>query len=124
MMQSDLDQDSVQVEFSFVDGDGDLGHAPRDGKADLYVLDQRTGELHEQINFPELPKSDGRAMSGKVKVWIFTSCCFLPFDQITAPCSSPLDRPTDTIAYMLYIKDRAGNASNIVSTQPIVLICR
>lgn len=124
MIQSDLDQDSLLFTFSFTDGDGDLGYGIGDSRPDIFIIDSRTNAIHESVKLPEFPDNGGRSISGNMHVWIYSTCCFLPFNNIIPPCSNPPSHPTDSMYFELYIKDRAGNESNRIQSSPIILHCK
>ncbi len=126
-------QDSLYIEFSFTDGDGDLGF--EDYSTDdcelcdsscyshptfsLFVLDNRyinivngdTIRCLKTFNVPYVPpKGATDAISGSVTVLLTNEFC-LPGKVI------------DTVNYSIVIKDRAGNFSNRIETGNIILLC-
>lgn len=125
-------QDSLYIEFTFTDGDGDLGF--EDFSTDdcelcdsscyshptfsLFVLDSRFNVLNgdtirclKTFNVPYVPpKGATEAISGTITVLLTNEFC-LPGKAI------------DTVRYGIVVKDRAGNFSNKIETRDIILLC-
>jgi hypothetical protein len=111
-----------RLKFHFEDGNGDLGLAvPTEGQVDttnlFFTLFRKTGGIMVAApdNDPLKPSSyripymvrqgQNKILKGTISVvflYLFYS-------------------PTDTISYDFYIKDRALNESNIVSTSEIII---
>lgn len=120
--QNNLNTDSVYLYFSFTDGDGDLGHAARDTFRNVFIVDTRTGNIQDRFKTPFIPlEGVGNGITGDIELLMYTTCCLFP-DNIP-PCSEPEQYPLDTIVYEVYLRDRAGNESNKITTEPIVLSC-
>jgi hypothetical protein len=115
-------QRNVAVNFSFVDGDGDIGYNKEltgdSAKNNLFFsrYEQRNGEfinvdsllvdsIRYSIPYAEVMSREGqnKTIKGSIKVDV-----------------SELVINYDTIKYDFYIIDRAGNKSNITTTTPIV----
>ena len=122
MRQGDLNQDSIWLNFSFSDGDGDLGFGSSSGNQDIFLIDTRTNQLQDAFKIPDLPEAGGKPISGNASILIFTTCCLFPNN--IPPCSNPTQFPVDSIRYELYIKDRAGHESNHEFSDWIVLMCQ
>ena len=129
MIQGDLNTDSTVVTISFTDGDGDLGN--NDTLFDIFVKDIRIPDVPGinpiQYKMPFVPiQGVGNGISGEISILTYNTCCiyppgtFSPCDESEAATSA---FPTDTLIYEIYIKDRAGNESNRVLTNPIILQC-
>jgi hypothetical protein len=107
--------DSLLLTFSFTDGDGDIGSAPDDAmRRDVFVtlFEKNNGVFEEaslgaplsyRIPFLE-PRGNNKSLKGDIK--IVTDYNIL--------------RPNDTIFYKLYLEDRAGNKSNVITTSTII----
>ena len=122
MRQGDQFTDSLYIYFSFKDGDGDIGYADSDPRKDIVVIDTRTQVEQERFKMPMVPEQGtGNGISGEVTVRIYSTCCLFPAG--IPPCSAPPSFPTDTMAYEIYILDRAGHESNRIRTDPVVLEC-
>ncbi|CAN5453027.1 hypothetical protein BH09BAC1_BH09BAC1_18020 [soil metagenome] len=125
-------QDSVFIAFKFTDGDGDLGFEDL-STADcelcdsscyshptftLFILDNRfnivdgdTVRCLKTFNIPYIPpKGATDAISGVITVLLTNEFC-LP------------GRAVDTVSYSIVIRDRAGNFSNRIETEKIILLC-
>ncbi|NNF35546.1 MAG: hypothetical protein HKN68_15680 [Saprospiraceae bacterium] len=120
--QGSLNNDSLIMVISFTDGDGDLGSPPETAEKNLFVVDNRTGEIYNSFKTPEIPEEGvGNGVSGEIRVLMFTTCCIFP-DNIP-PCESPDLYPSNEISFDVHIVDRAGNESNIITTPLITLLC-
>ncbi len=111
-----------RLKFHFEDGDGDLGlNAPTGGQTDstnlFFTLFRKEGGVMLQApdNDPLKPSSyripymDRLGQNKILKGTISVTFLYLFYS------------PADTIRYDFYIKDRALNESNVVSTSEIVL---
>ncbi len=113
------------LEFSFTDGDGDIGLNswdtvyPYDFNLFITYFEKQNGEFKEvpiivngdttiqDARIPILNTSgEGKSLKGKIEIELF----------INNPRSN-----FDTIRYDAYIKDRALNESNVISTPEIVV---
>lgn len=122
LTQSNLNIDSLFLTFSFTDGDGDLGHEASDTSRNIYIKDLRTGRFQDRFKSPYIPEEGiGNGITGDIQLLLFTTCCLFP-DNIP-PCSAPPQYPLDTVIYEISIRDRAGNFSNKITTEPIILSC-
>ncbi len=127
--QGNLNSDSLTIIFSYTDGDGDLGND--ENQASVFLKDMRTGFESPSFSIPFVPEQGaGNGISGEIAIQVFTSCCIHPIlNQICMPFgdadqySGNLFFPIDTLAYEIYIVDRAGNESNVIKTDPIFLQC-
>ncbi len=115
-------KDTIFITFSFTDGDGDIGD--QEGNLQLFIRDSRDGFLDDfGIPFiPELGASNG--LKGEMTVRIFSSCCIFPPEIFLLGCEDEWNQmPYDMLTYDIYIKDRAGNQSNTITTTPIYIKC-
>lgn len=120
MVQNSFNTDSIQVTFSFTDGDGDLGDQD---SLNIFIRDNRDQFITSKYRLPELPPEGAqRGVRGEITLTIYTTCCIFP--DGTPPCEASLQYPTDTLRYDIYIRDRAGNISNTISTNPIIILCQ
>ena len=113
--------DTITFQLSFTDGDGDLS---RDS-ADIFVTDQRLNQTFG-LRIPDIPsEGTSNGISGDLMIE-FTNrdiCCI---DFSTVPgraCFQDRDFPQDTVSFAIQIQDRAGNISNVVETDPIIVLC-
>lgn len=122
MVQNSLNTDSIFIQINFTDGDGDIGDDADDLKQNLFLRDNRTGQFYDQFRIPEIPQQGAaNGISGEVTIRLFTTCCLFP-DGIP-PCQAPPQYPTNELTIDIWLVDRAGNMSNIVTTDPIILLC-
>ena len=121
MRQGAINEDSLWVEFTLEDNDGDIGFGNTSKNRDITVKDLRTNLISDEFKLPDLPSTTGKKINATVSVLILTTCCLFP--ENIPPCSSPPNYPTDTIVYEIQVKDKAGHWSNAIQTPPIILIC-
>ncbi len=122
MKQGDLNQDTLLLQFNFEDGDGDLGFGTSSTRADIFVKDSRTGNLQDSFKLPDLPPSQNDPQKGSITILVFTTCCLFP--DGTPPCENPIKYPVDSLQYLITIKDKAGNESNIIHSAFVKLLCQ
>jgi hypothetical protein len=120
--QGRLKDDSLLIQITFTDGDGDIGDATN--KANIFLIDDRDGKM-VTYSMPLIPqKGVTNGVSGTITILhttLFNICCYYPNAD---PCSVPNTPTTDTVTYSLYIEDRAGNLSNTIQLQPIIINCK
>ncbi len=121
MRQGFGSEDSVYYTLSFTDGDGDLGGISGKDSLNVFITDRRSNKPVEQtFRIPFVPEAGAKnGISGEIRFLMFTTCCLS-----LEPCIATPSRPTDTLSYDIYIKDRAGHKSNVVQTKPIILLCK
>jgi hypothetical protein len=109
--------DTCYMEFSLVDGDADLGYSnsagPGDTISSIYLKDSR----YESVGFVRVPFPGIDVSIEDPKKGIEGKCLFYPLPQ-PVPRDSAHAASGDTLYYQFYIKDRAGNMSNVVTTHP------
>lgn len=126
LRQRDLGADSLAITFTFTDGDGDLGF--EDNEKSIFLVDSRD-------NFEKLPYSIpfvglqgvGNGISGEISVVFANSqtCCIYALSSGVPPCFvKDAPQAQDTVSFRIRIKDRAGNVSNEIETDPIYLFCK
>ncbi|MCO6487136.1 MAG: hypothetical protein J5I98_01905 [Phaeodactylibacter sp.] len=115
--------DTLEITFSFTDGDGDLG---TDGEAfDVFLTDSRDG-FTDIKKLPIIPDQGiGNGISGEITIRLpnrpFGICCIYPDNPNS--CEPNPDIPTNEISYQIQIQDRAGNMSNTIQTEVITILC-
>ncbi|MBL0342417.1 MAG: hypothetical protein IPP71_16830 [Bacteroidetes bacterium] len=114
--QNVANSDSLELVFNFTDGDGDIGTAEGDSvNRDVFVkiFEMKNGVFVEftdlaaplEYNIPYLePRGNNNSLKGEIKINV-------EYNVI---------QPNDTIRYELYIKDRARNRSNSITTSTII----
>jgi hypothetical protein len=115
--------DTLNLRFSFTDGDGDLGY--ENDSLDIFLTDSRDGFI-ENLKLPVFPsQGTGIGISGEITVRIFNKpfniCCTFPNGQV--PCTPSTVFPIDTFSYGIQIRDRAGHFSNKVQSEVITVLC-
>ncbi len=104
-----LDEDSLSITFYFEDGDGDLGS---EDSINMFWEDSRALGSPNQFKIPFIElQGNSKAISGNVTAYIPIGVCY-DFSSVI-----------ETYHYNIYIKDRAGNVSNILNTPDITLNC-
>ena len=99
--------DNIKITISYSDGDGDLGENNPDIH-NLFLEDNRNGIVY-QFRIPHLaPDNNSIAIEGDFNITINGS-------GITDESSS------QQVNYSIYVKDRAGNNSNTISTSNITI---
>ncbi|MBB4080967.1 hypothetical protein GGR28_003608 [Lewinella aquimaris] len=114
-------RDSITIQFSFTDGDGDLS---TQDSADIFYQDSRfPGLPPTPLAFPVIPtEGTGNGISGDVFFTLINTaqvCCVFN-DRF---CVADERYPVDTLSYLIYIQDRAGNRSNTIKTEQIQVLC-
>lgn len=99
--------DPLTFRISYTDGDGDLGENNADAH-NLFLTDNRVGVTYEYRIKELAPTGSSLIIRGNLDVVLNTTA-------ITNGSSS------QTVSYSIYIKDRAGNQSNTVTTSEITI---
>ena len=104
--------DTVEIYFKFTDGDGDLGPLnDQDSTINLFLIDSRDNTT-KPYQLPNLtPGGNIKAISGEVTVKVKSFACRAGFEN-------------DELRYTIYVKDRAGNQSNTIQSDPIIIDCQ
>ena len=119
LLQGSFGEDTTEVAIMFTDGDGDLGS---NDELNVFFIDQRDSFEAYQYRIPFIPEEGAaNGISGEIYIDLLTSCCI--YESGLPPCEPSDDKPTDTVVYEVYIKDRAGHESNKLELPPITLIC-
>ena len=88
------------------------------------MKDNRTGQVFRDFKAPLVPTQGGNnGISGTNSILISSTCCVFPEASGIPPCSVDNAFPTNDLSLDIYIKDRAGNQSNTVTTSVIKLMC-
>lgn len=120
ILQGADNSDTLRIFFDFEDGDGDIGS---NNTNNVFVIDKRTGNITDRFTIPEIPPDGaGNGVSGTISILKFNECCIFP-DGVP-PCIVYTPQPTDTVVFEIYMQDLAGNESNRIETEPIVLLCQ
>jgi hypothetical protein len=123
MKQGSLNTDSLNITLYFTDGDGDIGVEQSDSLPNLFIIDSRTGNIAESIKLPKVSDAGfGNGISGIIELKLYTTCCL--FTNNIPPCSVIEGINFDTLNYKIYLVDKAGNKSETVETNSIILECK
>lgn len=116
--------DSFVLVLFFTDGDGDFGSDATSNELNIFMKDNRTGEVFRDFKAPLVPtQGANNGISGTISVLISSTCCIYPPSSGIPPCSVDSSFPSNDLTLDIYIKDRAGNQSNTVTTSVIKLMC-
>ena len=116
LKQGNASSDSLRLVLSFEDGDGDIGS---NDSINVFLYDTRQANAAPEIaRMPFVPEQGAKnGISGEISLLVYTTCC-LP------TCNSPQNKAVDSLFFDVFIKDRAGNKSNVVRTPLIALRCK
>ncbi len=99
--------DKVIINIHYEDGDGDLGEN-KDGVKNCFVTDNRIGITYQYRIQQLAPEGSSIPISGNLNIDLG--------GQVITDSSSQ-----QSVSYTLYVVDRAGHASNSVTTGAIVI---
>lgn len=108
---------NIAMQFSFQDGDGDIGRDAEELEPAIFVKDSRdtsAAPYTYEYPFPYIP--DAQRPKGGLEGTVtlnFGREYFPPKDSLH------IELRKDTLVYFVYIKDDAGNESNIIMTDTI-----
>lgn len=114
--------DSLMIQLSFTDGDGDLSG----DSVDIFVVDSRFPGRPQPFNLPAIPaEGTANGISGDIFLNLIFEGAANPLCCIFngRACQVDEDFPADTVVYSIQIMDRAGNLSNVVETPPVTIRC-
>ncbi len=100
-------QDKITITISYKDGDGDLGENSPDVK-NLFLTDTRNSVTYQYRISQLAPATGTFAIQGKLTVELKNTA-------ITNGASS------QAVSFTAYVKDRAGNQSNTITTSAITV---
>ncbi|MEO6406912.1 MAG: hypothetical protein ABIY51_15160 [Ferruginibacter sp.] len=104
------------ITFGITDAEGDIGFKKDVDTAFIYIKNNLTGKS-DSLAFPDLNTASKSNFKADVNVSIETvlQCKSLPNGS----------EHTDTLYFDIYVKDFAGNKSNVITTgEPIYFLCR
>ncbi len=115
-------EDSITIQISFTDGDGDISNIT--DSVDVTLEDSRNPGIFLPVSLPIIPvEGTGNGISGDIFIRVtnvgFTICC----ENARFICIPDANFPTDEFFYRIRLRDRAGNLSNVVETEPITVLC-
>jgi len=115
-------RDSINIRFSFTDGDGDISQIGSDS-VDIFLEDSRLPGLVSTFRFPLIDEegtSNGISGTADILADNNLNICCIVNDRL---CVADPDVPIDTFSYSIQIRDRANNFSNVIRTDVIEIIC-
>lgn len=101
-------QDSIYMRISFFDQDGDLGENYTD-EPNLFVVDNRLELVHEFRISNIVPNGAEVQIQGELE-WTINSV------YLTG------NNASETVDYDIYLVDRAGNRSNVITTPSVEVV--
>lgn len=107
------------LNFSFEDGNGDLGLMnSTDTTRNFFItLNSQYFSISDTFSIPNIPTSGSvNDISGTVR--------FNMISYYNVICNPFAVSPYDTCTFNIFVKDRAGNASNTITTDKVVFQCR
>lgn len=112
-------QDTTYLDLSIKDGDADLGVDMVKGKYDIYINDKRFDTGFQGFYFPAITdskiKDPTKGLSG--------TCTFLFTPDLLLPRTDSIHLAQgDTTYFEVYIVDRAGNKSNHITTDKVIMV--
>ncbi len=110
--------DTVFLQFSFTDGNADLGNDSTSKKYDIYIKDFRYDTGFVGYYFPSIDKSIEDAKKGLSGTCLFE---FFAPQILNARTDSVHTKFGDTTHFEFYIMDRAGNTSNHITTGTVIM---
>jgi hypothetical protein len=122
VLQEPLGLDTLEIYFSFTDGDGDLS---LEDSTDVFLFDSRIPGFTQQYKIPTIPEEGtSNGIRGEITIRIKNVnggiCCI----ENEFPCFGIPLNPVENFSYEIQIRDRAGNLSNRISTETIQVICQ
>lgn len=118
-MHSGSFEDTVKLRFGFTDGDGDLGNDPATGQYDVFLKDTRDTMFSTlRFFFPPIP--DGAR--DPIKGLEGTGSIAIQGIYITTRTDTLHKLHGDTLQYRMWVKDRAGNTSDTITTTPLIVL--
>jgi hypothetical protein len=114
-----LGKDSISINLSFLDVDGDIGGV---NELNIFIIDNRDGSEYIVRSFPELP-NNGKLLEGTMKLTLPSTCCIYPPEALTPACDKNPNYPENRFTVDVYIEDIARNRSNSITTDSIIMYC-
>lgn len=124
LKQGIVGSDSVALSLFFTDGDGNFGTPPNGTEKNIFLVDNRTKEVFGQYIAPFVPvEGGGNGISGTIQILILSTCCIYESSSGLDPCERSAEFPVNDLSFDIFISDRAGNKSNVITTPDLQLLC-
>jgi hypothetical protein len=101
----------VYITFDFKDGNGDIGFKT----ANLFLIDSRKPSDTQKYLIPEIPSKFDPSNGLEGLIQLETNGAFLSLRDDT------IHKKRDTLVWSLFMKDQAGNQSNVIETNRVIL---
>jgi len=112
--------DSMLIIIGYTDGDGDIGS---DSIDNIFLKDKRNEQIIATYRFPNDQVSNpGNYRKGELQLIVYSGCCIYSNPNV-ADCTPNTNQPTDTMRYIIEIKDRSGKMSNRIESEDLILEC-
>lgn len=112
------DTSAINFKFSLVDGDKDMGIGPKDSV--IIFEDIRSDSIYQKfyLGLPNIPREtiDGPTLKATIDVPLKA------FNFVPRSDTVHLITARDTLVFRIYVKDDAGNHSNIVTSDTIYIL--
>jgi hypothetical protein len=116
--------DTGILRISFTDGDGDLGKLSNSDSGTLskiFIKELKYGLSKIPQPIPIIPqKGTTKAISGTIDIYLAGTSGVGLFDATSCLL---YQHPLDTLQFEIYIQDRAGNKSNLITIPPLIIKC-
>lgn len=123
MNQGVFEEDSVILTMFFTDGDGDFGISGQGLEKNIFIKDKRTNETFREYKAPFIPlEGAGNGISGTISIKLYRHVGSFLNLRVFFPAKN-LRFLANDLELDVYIKDRAGNQSNVITTSKIKLNC-
>lgn len=124
-----LERDSIVIQFSFTDGDGDIS-TQNDSLSDVLLFDSRFDTIPTPFNLPLVTGGNtSNGISGDIFIRLINApqlCCIRARPgrpEFRETCVMDPSFPFDTFSYGIQLIDLAGNVSNMIRTETIYIQC-
>jgi hypothetical protein len=116
--------DTGNLRVTFTDGDGDLGmlnNSDSGTASKIFIYNVKYSLASIPRNIPIIPqKGTTKAISGSIDIKLAGAGGIGLLDE--SACLL-IQHPVDTLVFSIYIQDRAGHKSNVITTTPLLVKC-
>lgn len=113
-------QDSMLITIAYTDGDGDIGS---DSIDNVFLIDKRNEQILATYRFPnDSDVEAGKYRKGELQLIVYSGCCIYN-DTSYVACYPNANQPSDTMRYLIEVKDRSGKTSNRIESEDLFLEC-
>jgi len=128
MLNGTGQNDTIEIIFSFTDGDGDIGFPQGDNvPKNLLLINRETEDtLVDKFTIPNIPENgSSNGIRGEITVQLFQQCCDFEIGSgyLCGAPNSEAPEPFDQLLMDIIIIDQAGHVSNQIQATPLTLIC-